>query len=74
MGYISEDQKHSVANLYAHFMKGKIQFKVFFSANKCYFFCRKYKKTLKNINHRKVVNLTLKKSLHDMCKKVVPLK
>jgi adenylate cyclase class IV len=73
MGYISEDQKHSVANLYAHFMNGKIQFKVYFSANKWYFLQKIQTKTFKNINLRKEVYLTLKKlGLHGMCKKVVP--
>jgi hypothetical protein len=72
MCYISEDQKHSVAKFYAHFMNGKILFKVCFSAYKSYFL-QKIQKTLKNINLRKVVYLTLKKhGHHDMCKKVVP--
>jgi hypothetical protein len=37
------------------------------------FFAENTKKTLKNINLREVVYLTLKKyGHHDMCKKVVP--
>jgi hypothetical protein len=45
MGYISEDQKHSVAKLYAHFINGKIQ-SILVQTNAI--FSRKYKKLKKH--------------------------